>query len=99
VGKRKVSILETAATNIAETAFFIESKGLPKTAKKFVDEAFDFFDKLSDDMIEHMQCRNRKWKRLGYRCITYKKKYVVAFLSLENEVIICDFVASKLLRE
>jgi len=37
LGKRKVSILEPAATAVAEIAFFIESKGLPKTAKKFVD--------------------------------------------------------------
>ncbi|MGI8635333.1 MAG: hypothetical protein ACR2KZ_08010 [Segetibacter sp.] len=98
MGKRKVSILEPAATAVAEVAFFIESKGLPETAKKFIDEAFAYFDKLSDDMIEHMQCRNRVWKRLGYRCITYKKKYVIAFLSLKNEIIICDFIASKLIR-
>ncbi|MCW3106950.1 MAG: ParE toxin of type toxin-antitoxin system, parDE [Segetibacter sp.] len=98
MGKRKVSILEPAATAVAEIAFFIESKGLPATAKKFVDEAFAFFDELSDDRIERMRCRNRVWKRLGYKCITYKKKYVIAFLSLENEIVICDFVASKLLR-
>ncbi len=98
MGKRKVSILEPAATAVAEVAFFIESKGLPETAKKFIDEAFAYFDKLSDDMIEHMQCRNRVWKRLGYRCITYKKKYVIAFLSLKNEIIICDFIASKFIR-
>ncbi len=98
MGKRKVSILEPAAIAVAEVAFFIESKGLQQTARKFVDEAFTFFDKLSDDSIEHMKCRNRRWKRLGYRCITYKKKYVVAFLSLENEIVICDFVPSKLFR-
>ena len=98
MGKRKVSILEPAATAVAEIAFFIESKGLPETAKKFVDNAFAFFDKISNDQIEYMQCRKRTWKRLGYRCINYKRKYVVAYLSMENEIIICDFVAAKLLR-
>jgi len=98
LGKRKVSILEPAATAVAEIAFFIESKGLPQTAKKFVDEAFTFFSKLSDDRIEYMACRNKTWKQLGYRCINYKKKYVVAYLSLKNEIIICDFVPAKLLR-
>jgi hypothetical protein len=34
MGKRKVSILEPAATAVAEIAFFIEGEGLPKTAKK-----------------------------------------------------------------
>lgn len=98
MGKRKVSILEPAATAVAEISFFIESKGLPKTAKKFVDEAFAFFDRISDDRVEYMACRNNIWKQSGYRCINYKKKYIVAYLSLQNEIIICDFVVGKLLR-
>jgi hypothetical protein len=35
MGKRKVSILAPAAEAVADIAFFIESKGLPQTAKKF----------------------------------------------------------------
>lgn len=97
MGKRKISILEPAATAAAEIAFFVESKGLPDTAKKFVDEAFLFFTKLSDDRIEHRPCRYKAWKGLGYHCITYKKKYVIAFLSLPKEIIICEFVSSKLM--
>lgn len=57
MGKRKITILEPAATAVAEIAFFIESKGLPATAKKFVREAFAFFEKISDDIIEHSLCR------------------------------------------
>jgi hypothetical protein len=56
MGKRKVTILEPAATAVAEIAMFIESKGLPATAKKFVDEAFTFFEKLSDERITHHPC-------------------------------------------
>ena len=51
MGKRKVRILDTASTAVAEIAFFIEGKGLPQTAKKFVDEAFEFFDRLSDSVL------------------------------------------------
>lgn len=72
MGKRKVSILEPAATAVAEIAFFIESKGLPQTAKKFVDEAFEFFDKLSADRIEHRRCIYEAWIYLNYRCVPYK---------------------------
>lgn len=97
MGKRKVSILEPAATAVAEIAFFIESEGLPQTAKKFVDDAFLFFEKLSDERIEHKPCSHRRWKDLGYRCVPYKKKYVVAYLSQEKEIVICDFVSAKLL--
>jgi hypothetical protein len=73
MGKRKVSILEPAATAIAEIAFFIESKGLPETAKKFIQEAFEFFEKLSDNKLEYKGCSYNQWKNLNYRCITYRK--------------------------
>lgn len=81
MGKRKVSILEPAATSVAEIAMFIEGKGLPMTAKKFVDEVFAFFEKLSDDRLIHKPCTYVAWKWLDYRCVPYKKKYVVAYLS------------------
>ncbi len=97
MGKRKVSILEPAATSVAEIALFIESEGLPQTAKKFVDDAFLFFEKLSDERIEHKPCSYKRWKDLSYRCVPYKKKYVVAYLSQEKEIVICDFVSAKLL--
>ena len=38
MGKRKISILEPAAEAVADIA----GKGLPATAKKFVDEVFLF---------------------------------------------------------
>jgi hypothetical protein len=89
--------LEPAATAVAEIAWFIESKGLPQTAKKFVDDVFLFFEKLSSDKVLHKPCSYNRWKDLEYRCVPYKKKYIVAYLSHAEEIIICDFVAFKLL--
>jgi hypothetical protein len=92
MGKRKVSILEPAATAVAEIAWFIERKGLLQTARKFVDDAFLFFDKLSEETIQHKPCSYNKWKDLSYRCVPYKKKYIVAYLSQEKEIVICDLL-------
>lgn len=64
MGKRKVSILEPAATAVAEVAWFIESEGMPQTAKKFVDDAFLFFDKISDDRFVHKPCDYNQWETL-----------------------------------
>lgn len=36
-------------------------------------------------------------KEEGYRCANFRKKYVVAYLDTEDEVIICDFALQKLL--
>ena len=46
MGKRKVTILEPAVEAVSKVAFFIEGKGLPETAKRFVDNAFEFFESL-----------------------------------------------------
>ncbi len=97
MGKRKVTILEPAASAVAEVAWFIENLGLEETAKKFVNEVFDFFEKLSDDRIEYKPCSYENWKSLGYRCVPYKK-YIVAYLSLQSEIVICDFTPAKLLK-
>lgn len=97
MGKREVSILESASDAVAEVAFFIESKGMLQTAKKFVDEAFEFFGKLSDDRIVHKLCSYKLWQDLNYRCVSYKNKFTVAYLLFDGEIIICGFVVSKLI--
>lgn len=99
MGKRKVNILQPAVESIAEVAFFIESKGMPETAKKFVDEVFTFFEKLGDTIIEYGPCKYKRWKELGYSCVNYKGKYIIAYLRLTNEITICDFVSTKILKE
>ncbi len=95
--KREVSILESAAKNIAEIAYYIESKGMPKTAKKFVDEAFEYFEKIANGIIVHKPCTYKNWKNLNYHCVPFKKKYTIAYLNFEEEIIICEFVSSRLL--
>ena len=98
MGKRKVTILEAAAVGVAEIAWFIESKGLPATAKRFVDEAFSFFETLADEKVVYHPCRYGPWKVAGYRCVRFRKKYTVAYLEKENEVIICSFSSNKSLQ-
>ncbi len=83
-GQKESKYSWPAATAVAEIALFIEGKGLPQTAKKFTDEAFEFFAKLSDERIEHKPCTYNQWKNLNYRCVPYKKKYIVACLSQEK---------------
>lgn len=97
MGKRKVTILEPASTAVAEVAWFIESKGLPQTAKKFVIDVFAFFETLSDDRIVHRPCTYAKWNELGYKCFPYKKKYTIVFSQSETELVISEFISSKLI--
>jgi hypothetical protein len=95
MGKRKISILEPASTAVAEIAWFIENKGMPQTAKKFVDDAFLFFERLSDERVIHKPCSITDGKILNIvvfptkenmllRILASKKKLSFAILLLLN---------------
>ena len=98
MAQRQVSILSKASEEVANIAYYVESQGMPTTAKKFVDECFQFFEKLSNPKIKHRPCKNIVWKIQEYRCANFRKKYVVAYLDTEDEIIICDFTLLKLLK-
>ncbi|MBS1662533.1 MAG: hypothetical protein JST68_15935 [Bacteroidetes bacterium] len=50
---REIVIKESVAKNIANIAWYLESEGLIATAEKFVDDIYDFIDKLSDSRKVH----------------------------------------------
>jgi hypothetical protein len=95
VGKREITVKKSVADSIAEVAWFIESKGLIATAEKYADDIYDFFEKLADSRRTHAICRDPQRALLGYKCISYKKKYTIVFLETDEEMIICEFIASK----
>jgi hypothetical protein len=96
MGGRKIVVKESAADNIAAIAWYIESKGMVVTADKFVDAVYDYFIKLADKRKAYAVCREPERAVLGYKCIPYKKKYTIVFIESEAELIICEFVSSKL---
>ena len=96
MGSRKVTIKESVADNIAEIAWFIESKGLIQTAEKFSDKVYDFITRLSDTRRHYAICRDPDRALLGYKCISYKRKYTIVFLETDVELIICEFIPSNI---
>lgn len=97
MGLRKVVIKQSAANNIASIAWFIESEGMVKTAENFVDAVYDYFIKLSDITKSYAICKEPTRAVFGYKCISYKKKYTIVFIESEAEIIICEFISSKLI--
>jgi len=95
MGRREVTVKETVADSIAGIAWYIESKGLVTTAEHFTDDVYNFLIKLSDSRRNHAICRDPERAILGYKCISYRKKYTVVFLETEYELIICEFILSK----
>jgi plasmid stabilization system protein ParE len=97
MGKRKVTINRSVAESIAEIAWFIESKGLIKTAEKYSDSIYDFFETLADGRKSYTFCRDNKRALLGYKCVQYRRKDTVVFLETDDEIIVCEFIPSKLI--
>jgi len=97
MGYRKIIVKQTAADNIAAIAWFIESKGLLITADKFSDDVYDYFIRIADTRKSYRICREPTRAAMGYKCVPYKKKYTIVFIESETELIICEFISSKLI--
>jgi hypothetical protein len=96
MGSRKITVKQSAADSIAEIAWFVQSKGMVKTVEKFSDNAYDFLFILSKGIKSYPKCKEPIRATLGYKCIPYKKKFTIVFIETDLEIIICDFIPSKL---
>lgn len=97
MGRRKIVIKQSVAESIAAIAWYIESKGLVATAEKFADNVYDYFTKLADEKKSYPVCREPNRESLGYKCVPYKKKYTIVFIESATDLIICEFIPSKLI--
>lgn len=97
MGFRKVVVRESAATSIAEISWYIESEGLLAAAEKFTDDAYDFITQLGDQRKNYRSCSEPERSLMGYKCISFRKKYTIVFIESEEEIIICEFIPSKLI--
>jgi hypothetical protein len=96
VGSRKIIVRKSAATSIAKAAWFIESKGLIATAEKFSDSIYDFIYSLTDEASVHALCREPVRNLMGMKCCSFKK-YTIVFIETNEQIIICEFLPSKLI--
>jgi len=98
VGKRQIVIRQSAAESIAKISWYIESKGMFATAEQFADASYDFIEKLADQRKSHRLCRDPDRSALGFKCVSFRKKYTVVFIETDIELAIIEFIPSKLIR-
>lgn len=97
MGKRKITIRREVAEEIANISYFIESKGLLETAEKFTKSIMNFIRALDFERIDYPICRDPDRANLGLKCLPFNKKYTIVFYQMEDEVIVTEFVASKMI--
>ncbi|WP_421942457.1 type II toxin-antitoxin system RelE/ParE family toxin [Pedobacter sp.] len=94
---RKIIIKESVVESIAEISWFIESEGFPATAEKFADHVYDFIELLADERKRYKICREPERALMGYKRINYRK-YTIVLMELDEEIIICEFLPSKMIK-
>jgi hypothetical protein len=97
MGKRQIIIKQSVADAIAEVSWFIESKDLIKTAEKYAENIYDFIEKLADTRKKHPLCRDTERAILGFKCVNFNRKYTVVVLETDQEIIVCEFLPSKMI--
>ncbi len=98
MGKRKITIKQSVANSIAQVAWYIESQGMVVTAERFSDSVYDFFEQVSDERKSYRICRDPERAVLGFKCLSFNKKYTIVFIETKTEINICEFIPSKLIR-
>ncbi len=97
MGFREVTVRESVTQSIAEVAWYLESEGLLAAAEKFTDDVYDFIFRLGDDRKAHRTCRDPERALMGYKCVAFQKKYTIVFIEQANDIIICEFIPSKMI--
>ena len=98
MGKRKITIRQSAAESIAKISWFIESKGMIAAAEDFSNSVYDTIEKLGDQRISHAPCREKDRKMMGLKCKTFKKKYTIVVFESYDEIIVQEVLPTKLIR-
>jgi len=97
MGSRKITVKQSAAESVAAISWHIESKGLIVTAERFADSVYDYFVRLADTRKSYSVCREPMRAAAGYKCVPFKKKYTIVFIEADTEIVICEFLPSKLI--
>ena len=97
MGKVRIIYTTQFADNLADLIFFIESKGLVKTAQKYAERVYNFIEKLPFNKFNYKYCLDPNRADLGLKCIKFNNKYTIVFYQFEDDVIITEFIPFKLI--
>ena len=89
---RKVVFRPKTIGKIRDIAIYIEDKGYPITATKFIQQLYDFGQSLADFPEKYPLCRKEAWKKRKLRCAIFKRDYVFIYKLVDNELVIFNVI-------
>lgn len=90
---RSLRIKPHAEEAVYNVASWLASKYFPETGLKFVDDVESFLlrhCRLS--LLQFPYCRNKMLAKRKWSCITYKRKWVIAFTYTKTTFTVHEFI-------
>ena len=97
MGKRaiKITYKKRAATSIHKFGDYIEGRGYPITANKFIGELYQFGNSLSGFPEKYAVCRKKAWAKRNLRCAIFKNNYIFIYKIINSELVIFNVVHTR----
>ena len=77
-----------AERQITAIAIYIEQKGFPDTAEKFVGKLYDFGDSIGIAPLSYSTCRNKVFAKRNFRCAVFHQDYVFVYKVFKSKITI-----------
>lgn len=91
----KVIYAPKARTSINHITDYIEEKGYPATAEKFVQKLYDFGNSLAVFPERYPPCKQPQLVNRNMRCALFHKSYIFVYKRIKNTLVIFNVIHSK----
>jgi len=97
---RNVSVSDIVMDKVSDLRIYLieELKMSREAAHKRTDRIEVFLLSLAH-VADYPLCRFKKWRKKGYRCVVFEKKWIFAYEVFEDGIIIMDMSHTSLLTE
>ena len=82
--KPKVIFKEKARLAIRDIACFIETKGYPETAEKFIKKLFEFGNSLNFFPNAYPVCKQKQFAIKQIHCAVFHKNYIFIYRMMKH---------------
>ena len=84
-----------AAISIFQIGLYIEAKGYPITANRFVDKLYEFGNSLGEYPDKFPVCRKKEWAMRNLRCAIFKNDYIFVYKLIDDVLVIYNVVHAR----
>jgi len=88
---RKVNVSDVVRQRLDELAdYMIDEFNLSEQAAMRRIERFHAFISALGNAADYPLCRFKRWRALGYRCVVFEKRWILAYEIFDGGVIVRD---------